>query len=116
ARDIQAWEYQPLGPFLGKSFLTTISPWVVTPEALAPFRTAQAARPAGGPAPLPYLCDAADQATGALDIELEGFLLTPGLKSKALPPQRLSGGNTRHLYWTVAPLGAHPSRAGSKLR
>src|SRR5207244_10194118 len=68
ARDIQAWEYQPLGPFLGKSFLTTISPWVVTPEALAPFRMAQAPRPAGDPAPLPYLLDAADQAAGALDI------------------------------------------------
>src|SRR5262249_7695961 len=64
ARDIQAWEYQPLGPFLAKSFFTTISPWVGTPEALAPFRTAQAPRPAGDPAPLPYLFDAADQAAG----------------------------------------------------
>src|SRR5215470_19707595 len=116
ARDIQAWEYQPLGPFLGKSFFTTISPWVVTPEALAPFRTAQAARSAGDPAPLPYLCDAADQATGALDIELEVFLLTPGLKSKALPPQRLSVGNARHLYWTVAQLVAHHSSGGCNLR
>src|SRR6516164_2972785 len=116
ARDIQAFEYQPLGPFLGKSFFTTISPWVVTPEALAPFRTAQAARPAGDPAPLPYLCDAADQATGALDIELEVFLLTPGLKSKALPPQRLSLGNARHLYWTVAQLVAHHSSGGCNLR
>jgi fumarylacetoacetase len=114
--DIQAWEYQPLGPFLGKSFFTTISPWVVTPEALAPFRTAQAARSAGDPAPLPYLCDAADQATGALDIELEVFLLTPGLKSKALPPQRLSLGNARHLYWTVAQLVAHHSSGGCNLR
>src|SRR5262249_38534281 len=77
ARDIQAWEYQPLGPFLGKSFFTTISPWVVTPEALAPFRTAQAPRPAGDPAPLPYLFDAADQAAGALDVDLEVLLLTP---------------------------------------
>src|SRR5947209_6326372 len=76
ARDIQAWEYQPLGPFLSKNFGTTISPWVVTPEALAPFRIAQPARPAGDPAPLPYLLDAADQAAGALDIELEVFLLT----------------------------------------
>src|SRR5262245_48950847 len=116
AHDIQAWEYQPLGPFLGKSFFTTISPCVVTPEALAPFRTAQAARPAGDPAPLPYLCDAADQATGALDIELEVFLLTPGLKSKALPPQRLSLGNARHLYWTVAQLVAHHSSGGCNLR
>src|SRR5262249_42545691 len=71
ARDIQGWEYQPLGPFLGKSFCTTISPWVVTPEALAPFRIAQAARPAGDPALLPYLFEAEDQATGALDVQLE---------------------------------------------
>src|SRR5499426_660255 len=116
ARDIQAWEYQPLGPFLGKSFLTTISPWVVTPEALAPFRTAQAARPAGDPAPLPHLFDGADQAAGALDIELEVFLLTPGLQSKGLRPQRLSVGNARHLYWTVAQLVAHHSSGGCNLR
>ena len=76
ARDIQAWEYQPLGPFLGKSFHTSVSAWVVTPEALAPFRMAQASRPAGDPAPLAYLSDASDQAAGALDIDLEVFLLT----------------------------------------
>src|SRR5262249_61467025 len=105
-----------VGPFLGESFLTAISPWGVPPEALAPFRTAQAARSAGDPAPLPYLCDAADQATGALDIELEVFLLTPGLKSKGLPPQRLSVGNARHLYWTVAQLVAHHSSGGCNLR
>jgi fumarylacetoacetase len=116
ARDIQAWEYQPLGPFLGKSFFTTISPWVVTPEALAPFRTAQAPRPAGDPAPLPYLFDAADQAAGALDLELEVFLLTPGLQAKGLAPQRLSVGNARHLYWTVAQLVAHHSSGGCNLR
>ena len=116
ARDIQGWEYQPLGPFLGKSFLTTISPWVVTPEALAPFRMAQAPRPAGDPAPLPYLLDAADQAAGALDIELEVFLLTPGLKSKGFGPQQLSVGNARHLYWTVAQLVTHHSSGGCNLR
>ena len=116
ARDIQGWEYQPLGPFLGKSFCTTISPWVVMPEALAPFRTAQAARPAGDPAPLPYLLDAADQATGALDIDLEVLLLTPGLDAKRLPPQRLSLGNARHLYWTAAQLVTHHSSGGCNLR
>src|SRR5262249_38853493 len=116
ARDIQAWEYQPLGPFLGKSFFTTISPWVVTPEALAPFRTAQAPRPAGDPAPLPYLFDAADQAAGALDVDLEVLLLTPGLRAKGLAPQRLSVGNARHLYWTVAQLVAHHSSGGCNLR
>ncbi|MBV8240683.1 MAG: fumarylacetoacetase [Hyphomicrobiales bacterium] len=116
ARDVQAWEYQPLGPFLGKSFLTTISPWVVTPEALAPFRMAQAPRPVGDPAPLPHLLDAADQAAGALDIELEVFLLTPGLRAKGLAPQRLSVGNARHLYWTVAQLVTHHSSGGCNLR
>jgi fumarylacetoacetase len=114
ARDIQGWESQPLGPFLGKSFLTTISPWVVTPEALAPFRTAQAARPAGDAAPLPYIWDAADQAAGAFDIELEVFLLTQGLASKG--HHRLSLSNARHLYWTVAQLVAHHSSGGCNMR
>ena len=116
ARDVQAWEAQPLGPFLGKSFLTTVSPWVVTPEALAPFRTAQAPRPADDPAPLPYLLDAADQAGGALDIGLEVFLATPGLQAKGAPPHQLSASNARHLYWTVAQLVAHHSCNGCNLR
>jgi fumarylacetoacetase len=116
ARDIQGWEYQPLGPFLGKSFLTTISPWVVTPEALAPFRIAQAKRPAGDPEPLPHLFAALDQASGALDIGLEVSLMTPGLASKGLPPHQLSTGNARHLYWTVAQLVAHHSSNGCNLR
>jgi fumarylacetoacetase len=116
ARDIQAWEYQPLGPFLGKSFCTSISPWVITPEALAPFRSPQAGRPAGDPQPLPYLLDDEDQAAGALDIELEVFLSTPGLTAKGLPPQRLSVGHARHLYWTVAQLVAHHSCGGCNLR
>src|SRR6266852_177988 len=100
ARDIQAWEYQPLGPFLSKNFATTLSPWVVTPEALLPFRTAQQQRPAGDPSPLPYLLDQADQESGALDIELEVLLITPALKQKGLPPHRLAVSNTRHMYWT----------------
>jgi fumarylacetoacetase len=116
ARDIQGWEYQPLGPFLGKSFLTSISPWVVTPEALAPFRIAQAPRPGGDPAPLPYLLDAPDQAAGALDIELEVLLLTPGLREKGLPPHRLATSNAHHLYWTVAQLVAHHTCGGCNLR
>ena len=116
ARDIQAWEYQPLGPFLGKSFHTSVSAWVVTPEALAPFRMAQASRPAGDPAPLPYLSDASDLATGALDIDLEVFLLTEGLASNGLAPHRLSAGNSRHLYWTVAQLVTHHSCGGCNLR
>jgi fumarylacetoacetase len=116
ARDIQGWEYQPLGPFLGKSFCTTISPWVVTPEALAPFRIAQAARPNGDPAPLPYLLDARDQADGAFAVDLEALLLTPGLREKGLPPHRLSASNTRYLYWTIAQLVAHHASGGCNLR
>jgi len=116
ARDIQGWEAQPLGPFLGKSFLTTISPWVITPEALAPFRIAQAKRPAGDPEPLSYLLDASDQATGAFDIELDVFLSTPALEAKGLGPHRLCASNTQHLYWTAAQLVAHHSSHGCNLR
>ena len=116
ARDIQAWEYQPLGPFLSKSFGTTISPWIVTPEALVPFRIAQPARPQGDPDPLPYLFDAKDQAAGALDVQLDVFLLTPGLRDRDLPPHRLSASNTRHMYWTPAQLVAHHTCNGCHLR
>jgi fumarylacetoacetase len=116
ARDIQGWEQQPLGPFLGKSFATTVSPWVVTAEALAPFRLAQPARPAADPRPLPYLSDAADQTAGALDIELEALLLTLDMQAKALPPHRLCASNARHLYWTIAQLIAHHSSNGCNLR
>ena len=116
ARDIQGWESQPLGPFLAKSFLTSISPWIVAPEALAPFRVPQMARPPGDPAPLSYLYDEADQHTGALDIELEVLLLTPCLVALGLPPQRLSIGSARHLYWTVAQLVTHHASNGCNLR
>ena len=116
ARDIQAWEYQPLGPFLGKSFGTTVSPWIVTPEALAPFRTAQAARPAGDPAPLPYLLDDKDQREGGLALELDVLLLTPGLKEKGLPPHKLSASNARYMYWTVAQMVAHHTSNGCNLQ
>jgi fumarylacetoacetase len=116
ARDIQAWEYQPLGPFLGKSFCTTVSPWVVTPEALAPFRIPQPGRPEGDPQPLPYLFDRTDQMTGAIDIALEVYLSTPVMEGKQLPPLRLATSNARHLYWTVAQLVAHHSCGGCNLR
>jgi fumarylacetoacetase len=116
ARDIQGWEYQPLGPFLAKSFASTISPWVITPEALAPFRTAQPARPPGDPAPLPYLLDATDQREGALALELEVLIDTPGLRAKGMPPQLLARSDARHLYWTVAQMVAHHSCGGCNLR
>jgi fumarylacetoacetase len=111
ARDIQAWEYQPLGPFLGKSFATTVSPWVITPEALAPFRRAQPPRPPGDPAPLPYLWDAADQRAGALNIVLEVWLQTPASQA-----ERLSASNAADLYWTPAQLLAHQTSNGCNLR
>lgn len=116
ARDIQAWEYQPLGPFLSKSFITSISPWVVTAEALQPFRTAQPARPAGDPQPLPYLLDTRDQATGGLDIELEVLLTTAAMREQNLPEHRLALSNTQHMYWTVAQLVAHHSVNGCQLQ
>ncbi len=116
ARDIQSWEYQPLGPFLGKSFATTVSPWVVTPEALMPYRIPAPARGPAEPAPLPYLTDPADQAGGGLDIDLEMLLLTAGMKASGLPPERLSSSSTRHLYWTVAQMVAHHSSNGCDLR
>ena len=115
ARDIQGWEYQPLGPFLAKSFCTTISPWIVTPEALAPFRVAQLPRPAGDPAPLAYLFDEADQATGALDIELEVLLSTPAMKRQRLAAHRLSLGTATALYWTPAQLVTHHAGNGCNL-
>jgi fumarylacetoacetase len=116
ARDIQGWEYQPLGPFLGKNFCTTVSPWIVTPEALAPFRMAQRARPDGDPRPMDYLWDAQDQAHGALDLALEVFLTTPGLREKGLAPHRLSLGHAAAMYWTPAQLVAHHACGGCTLQ
>jgi len=116
ARDLQAWEYQPLGPFLSKSFATTLSPWVVTAEALAPFRTAQPQRPQSDPAPLPYLFDADDQSTGALDVELEVLIQTVQMKEWGLAPHRLGLSNTLNMYWTVAQMVTHHSVNGCKLQ
>ena len=115
ARDIQAWEYQPLGPFLAKSFLTTVSPWVVTAEALAPFRRAQPPRPDGDPKPLPYLWDEVDQAEGALAIDLEVLLLSARMREAGLAPIRLSRGPATNMYWTVAQMVAHHTANGCNL-
>jgi len=116
ARDLQAWEYQPLGPFLSKNFATTISPWVVTAEALAPYRKAQPARPQGDPQPLDYLLDARDQAEGAFDIELEVLLQTRSMRERGRPPERIALSNTLHMYWTVAQMVAHHTVGGCKLQ
>ena len=116
ARDLQAWEYQPLGPFLAKNFHSTVSPWVVTSAALAPFRLAQAPRPEGDPAPLPYLLDAEDQAYGAFAIEMEVSLLTARMREAGLPPERLSKGPMSAMYWTAAQLVAHHTVNGCNLQ
>jgi fumarylacetoacetase len=116
ARDIQGWEYQPLGPFLSKNFATTLSPWVITPEALAPFRRPQDPRPEGDPRPLPYLWDDRDQREGGLDLDLEVLLVTAGLREKGLPPHRVALSSTRYMYWTVAQLVAHHTSNGCPLR
>jgi fumarylacetoacetase len=114
ARDIQSWEYQPLGPFLAKNFATTISPWIVTAEALAPYRVEPAPRHEGDPAPLPYL----DQGTAraALDVTLEVFLQSEKMRQVDISPIRLSQGNLRDLYWTPSQLLTHHASSGCNLR
>ncbi|MCB2066575.1 MAG: fumarylacetoacetase [Erythrobacter sp.] len=116
ARDMQAWEYQPLGPFLAKNFHSTVSPWVVTMDALAPFRVPQPARPAGDPAPLPYLLDAEDQAHGALDVQMEVWLSTVKMRAAGEAPHRLSSGPMTAMYWTMAQLVAHHASNGCDLQ
>jgi fumarylacetoacetase len=115
ARDIQQWESQPLGPFLGKSFGSTVSPWIVTLEALEPFRVAQPARPDGDPRPLPHLWDDRDQESGAFDIALEALVLTPRMRQQGLPAHVMSRSNTLDLYWTLAQLVAHHTSGGCNL-
>jgi fumarylacetoacetase len=116
ARDVQAWEYQPLGPFLAKNFATTVSPWVVTMEALAPFRTPAFRRPAGDPEPLPYLRSERNSAAGGLDIVVEVFLATARMREAGTPPARLSRGRVADLYWTPAQMLAHHTSNGCNLQ
>jgi len=115
ARDIQAWEYQPLGPFLSKNFHTTISPWIVTAEALAPFRIAQPKRPEGDPAPLDHLLDDDDQAHGALAITLEVHLQTARMRKNGTAPFRLSAGPASNMYWTINQIVTHHASNGCNL-
>jgi fumarylacetoacetase len=116
ARDIQAWEYQPLGPFLGKSFATSLSPWVVTMEALAPFRTSAFARAPGDPSPLPYLFDQTDQERGGLDLWLEVSLLSTRMREAGVAPVVLGRSNFRDMYWTMAQMLTHHASNGCNLR
>ena len=114
ARDVQAWEYQPLGPFLSKNFATTVSPWIVTLDALAPFR-APFTRAAGEPDPLPYLDAPSVRAQGMFDVVMEVWLQTPAMRSAGHAPQRLSVSNFRDAYWAIAQLVAHHTVGGCNL-
>ena len=116
ARDIQKWEYQPLGPFLAKSFQTTISPWVVTSEALAPYRVPELERAAEDPAPLPHLNSDDNRSRGGIDITVEVHLRTAKMRQEGLEAQRLSRGNFRDMYWTAAQMVAHHGSNGCNLR
>ncbi|MGN8081084.1 fumarylacetoacetase [Variovorax sp. 22077] len=116
ARDLQAWEYQPLGPFLSKNFASTLSPWLVTMEALAPFRS-KFERPAGDPQPLPYLDSAANRESGALDITVEVLLQTAKMRTEGVAPVRLTRGSVAEAaYWTAAQLVAHHTVNGCNLQ
>jgi fumarylacetoacetase len=116
ARDIQAWEYQPLGPFLAKSFATTMSPWLITLDALAPFRGPTPARDPGDPTPLPYLDDRDDRAHGAFDIALEVLLTTRRMRDEGAEPWRVSAGSFLTMYWSIAQLVAHHTSNGCNLQ
>ena len=116
ARDIQAWEYQPLGPFLAKNFATTISPYVVTIEALAPFRTRAFERDANDPQPLEYLADEQNQSFGGLDINLEVYVQTEKMRNENIEPHLLSRSNTKDLYWTIGQMLTHHASNGCNLQ
>jgi fumarylacetoacetase len=116
ARDLQSWEYQPLGPFLAKNFATTISPWVVTLEALEPFRAPALVRPPGDPAPLPYLDAPGNAERGAVAVTVEVYLSSARMRREGTEPVRLSRGSAADLYWTPAQFVAHHSSNGCDLR
>src|SRR5690606_33122246 len=116
ARDIQKWEYQPLGPFLAKSFATTISPYIVTMEALAPFRCPALKRPDTDPKPLPHLYSEADQTRGGVDITGEGYLQSEQMAKRGMSPIRRSQGNFTQRYWTLSQMLAHHASNGCLLQ
>ncbi|WP_322011593.1 fumarylacetoacetase [Paraburkholderia sp. J12] len=116
ARDIQVWEAQPLGPFLAKNFGTVVSPWLITPEAIAPFRTARRARGPEEPAVLQYLDDTADAASGGVVVNLEVWLSSRQMRSAEIPATCISATSTRELYWTAAQMIAHHTIGGCDLQ
>ena len=115
ARDLQAWEYQPLGPFLAKNFMSTISAWVITIEAMAPYFTAQKPRPEGDPKPLPYIWSDADQAGGALSIDLKVHIASEEMRKAGTPAMQLSEGPSTNMYWTVSQIVTHHASNGCNL-
>lgn len=116
ARDMQKWEYQPLGPFLAKSFATTVSPWVVTLDALEPFRCTAFTRPAEDPKPLPHLDGDQNRARGGVDLDLQVGLNTAQMREQGLPDHQLSRANFRQMYWTIAQMLAHHASNGCNMR
>ena len=116
ARDVQAWEYQPLGPFLAKNFATTVSPWIVTLDALAPFRAPRFTRAEGDPGPLAYLDDAADAREGGFDIALEVHLRSAKMRAAGMAAMRVSRGAFTSMYWTIAQLVTHHASNGCNLQ
>lgn len=116
ARDMQRWEYQPLGPFLAKSFATSVSPWVVTMEALAPFRGPAFERSLDDPTPLPYLQNDTNAKTGGIRLQLEVSLLTEAMRQQGLAPHRLSLGSFGNMYWTLAQMLTHHTSNGCNLQ
>jgi fumarylacetoacetase len=115
ARDVQAWEYQPLGPFLSKNFATSISPWIVTLEALEPYRTAFV-RPSEDPQPLPYLSSEANSQRGALDVQLTVAIQTEKMRAEGKAAEQITRTSYRHAYWTMAQLIAHHTVNGCDLQ
>jgi fumarylacetoacetase len=116
ARDLQKWEYVPLGPFLAKNFASTVSPYIVTMEALAPFRCAGAVRPEGDPQPLEYMDSAANRESGGFDITLEVWLASAQMREQGMEPIQLSKGNFRDMYWTIAQMVTHHTVNGCNLQ
>jgi fumarylacetoacetase len=116
ARDIQAWEYQPLGPFLAKNFATSLSPWVVTLEALAPFRHPAFQRSADDPPPLAYLASAENETTGGFDVTIDVYFRSTQMRDQHVPPVRLSRGSFADMYWTLGQLVTHHTSNGCNLR
>ncbi len=116
ARDMQRWEYQPLGPFLAKSFATSVAPWVVTMEALAPFRGPAFERSVDDPVPLPYLEDSVNNSQGGINLQLEVCLLTEAMRQQSLSPHRLSIGSFGNMYWTLAQMLTHHASNGCNLQ